>query len=292
MGGQSAGAMSVTLHMLINNSTNLFQSAIIESNPAAVLYRTPSQNVAYAEKFASHVNCSYLDNDCLRAVPVSEIQKITNVPSYIITIPLSTLEFLPWAPNVDGTLIPYQPMSMIYDGLLKSCPVLIGNVQNETNRFVPDVPIGNIAYNDMLKAIFSDYASSVEAIYPSDRRDSVQQLQMLTTDYYFVCPSRKIAEISSTMGNPTYLYMFDHAPTDDYIATSPLCSQGPCHSAELPFVFHSQYLNNATWTLDEVQLSFNIMEYWKTFIFGDSLEADGLLIINRIFLFIKYGYLL
>ena len=71
---------------------------------------------------------------------------------------------------------------------------------------------------------------------------------MLTTDYYFLYPSRKIAESSSKAGNTVFGYQFTQPPSDDYMSTNPLCAEGPCHSVKLPFVFHCQYFNNSTWT--------------------------------------------
>ena len=109
--------MSVTLHLVIPTSSPLFSSAIIESNPAAILYRTPDQNIPYAEKFAEKVNCTYLDMECLRNVPFQEIEKVTGVQSYVITFPVKSTEILPWAPVVDGSFLPSQPLSLFSSGL-------------------------------------------------------------------------------------------------------------------------------------------------------------------------------
>jgi hypothetical protein len=91
---------------------------------------------------------------------------------------------------------------------------------------IPDIPIGNSGYNDILKAIFNENATQVLQVYPDERRSSIKQLQALTTDLYFVCPTRKIATSSSAIGNPTYLYVFTQIPSDDYIALFPLCNEG------------------------------------------------------------------
>ena len=142
--------------------------------------------------------------------------------------------------------------------------MMIGTVMNETNSV--DIPIGNFAYNELVQMVFTTNSSLVLSIYPDDRRNSMQQIQLLTCDYYFLCPTRKIAEISSKDGNLVYGYQFTHVPSDDYISKQESCADSACHSAELPFVFHSQYFNNATWTNPEKILSNDVMFYWSSFV--------------------------
>ena len=82
--GESAGAMSVMLHLVSPLSAGLFHGAIMESSPSAFQYQDyVAQKLTYGDKFVSYANCSAdpassKKNDpaavmrCLRAMPAKE----------------------------------------------------------------------------------------------------------------------------------------------------------------------------------------------------------------------------
>ena len=172
--GQSAGAMSVTLHAIVPSSQGLFSRVIAESNPAGINYRTAEQNYPYAEKVATYLNCSYTDLDCLRSKSWEEIVD-AQIHGYIINLPLTTYEFLPYAPIIDGTIIPEQPMSLFRSGQVNSNveAMVFGVTRNESLAlFSRDIPINAFVYNLMVEAFFTTNSSQVLELYPASHTES------------------------------------------------------------------------------------------------------------------------
>jgi acetylcholinesterase/cholinesterase len=274
--GQSAGAMSVTLHLLSPDSAGLFQRVIIQSNPAAMLYRTPHENLEYAARFAEHVKCAVNDTACLKKVPVDVIIEQEIFPEIIIRIPLGTRMVLPWAPAVDGNLIPQQPLDMFRMGKFQRVPIVLGNVKNETGmQFV----MTKVMYETFVASIFSTNASKVLQAYPPAGLASGTQAFRVLTDYLFVCPVRYLASlIQKQAGAVSYVYEFVHGPRTDPLSPNPPCNheQMACHSAELPFVFNTETFYNASFTQEEQALSIAMNGYWSSFANGKMTQEGGL----------------
>jgi carboxylesterase type B len=99
--GQSAGAMSVGLHLLsIPSSRSLFQTTILESNPFGLPYRTVPQARAVGSAFAKELGCAADDLACLRAAPVDQIVTAQSKAELTIIGLLGDrlAGFLAWAP--------------------------------------------------------------------------------------------------------------------------------------------------------------------------------------------------
>ena len=126
--GESAGAMSVGLHLVSPGSAGLFSRAIMESNVAGFQYQAwDAQEATFGQAFKKASNCTIKGNAtavlaCLRALPAKLAIRIgENVagkagPAIIDRIleggrPEDALA-MQWAPVVDGVEIPDQPIKM------------------------------------------------------------------------------------------------------------------------------------------------------------------------------------
>jgi carboxylesterase type B len=253
--GQSAGGMSVSIHLVAPSSFSLYEQAIVESNPMAINYRSVDDMVV-ATKFADHLGCGTPSNtSCLQSAPMDVMlhtQKITHPVDFD---PLRTSTMLTWAPVIDGVILTDQPVNLLASGKFnKAAKVLIGNVRNETEGFIPDATIGNTLYDLLLNIVFSTNSSDVEHYYPpSGRRYSREEFVMLSTDWLFVCPTRYAALGASKHSPNVYLYQFVHHPYHDpQNAVKAQCGgTAVCHGAELGFVFHTTELANGTWGMCE-----------------------------------------
>jgi len=65
--GQSAGAESIGVHLTSPYSEELFQQAIMESNPFGLPFRNLSDAQEYGAIFAKAAGCEANDMTCLRA---------------------------------------------------------------------------------------------------------------------------------------------------------------------------------------------------------------------------------
>ncbi|TTK00920.1 Anoctamin-1 [Bagarius yarrelli] len=185
--------------------------------------------------------------------------------------------FETWGPHLDGELITEQPLAAFQSGHFQSSkPLLIGTTSEEGVIFVYG------AFNCSLSvlecflyttAIFKQHTFKVLQKYlPVYRnKDTRSMLSQIVTDFIFLCPARRVARSAVKMGGATWLYVFDHTPSDHKIwAGLPFCYDHACHGAELPFQFDSAAAANFSFTPKERCLAEQMVCYWGTFAhFGD-----------------------
>ena len=115
------------------------------------------------------------------------------------------------------------------------------------------------AYTEIIRLVFGSAAGLIEYAYPvSDYKSAWWALEAILTDALFVCPARRSVRWFSKYNIPSYLYSFSHTPS---VTVVPKCT-APCHTTELPYVFHVQPLlaNKA-----ESELSNTVVQYWSSF---------------------------
>jgi para-nitrobenzyl esterase len=116
--GQSAGAASVSAHLVSPRSKGLFSGAIIESGAfsawTAQPYNISSLRLA---EFAKNVGCGAADLACLRAVNASDVLRADRG---------LTQAFLEWSPTIDGVEVVDDPRTLLAAGAVADVPVLVG----------------------------------------------------------------------------------------------------------------------------------------------------------------------
>jgi carboxylesterase type B len=200
LSGESAGAMSVGLHMLsAPKSENLFSAAIMQSNPLGLAYRTVDGAKRSGEYFSTAVGCFYNLQPlaCLRQQPVDAILKAQG--DAMLMLPM--LEFgapgvMSWSPVIDGSIITRSPLEgMRASGIQK--PLVLGVNANEGDLFVglaTTNPVDDLMYRAAMGKFFSaDRMSELAARYPAQGADNRAGLARMITDYFFVCANRFVA---------------------------------------------------------------------------------------------------
>jgi len=271
--GQSAGAMSTTLHLLMPSSFGLYQRAIVESNPVGVRYRTPEQDVEYSNKFATNCGCITPNNvTCLMNLDVPTIIKEQGWIEYVLTpLPIQTTMFLVWAPNIDGNLIPAQPIDMLAAGQFNNVPVIWGTTQNETDGFIPDYPFTCEQYTDVLHAFFGvgELYREIYAEYPCYNNDGRSAAQLIGTDYMFGCSTRYAATCYANFSTtPTYVYQWLQVTVNN---TQPQCIDAACHACEIPYVWETLSVDPnhpSPIPYGDLSLSNTSNLYWSSFAHG------------------------
>jgi acetylcholinesterase/cholinesterase len=284
--GESAGAMSVSIHLVSPNSAGLFHRAIMESNVAAFRYtKAENQYLSFGREFASLSGCVQSNLTCLRALDAKDAIRFGekaagNVGSDIIARILEGGHVedafaMQWSPVVDpgGGDLPDLPLHLFTSGKFNKVPVLLGTNQDEGATFVyagVDTWLPEFLFPYTMDAIFGKDASLVLDFYQEaaktwhDTRDS---LSYVLTDYWFKCSGNYIAKLVDAAGLNAFVYRFEHIlsfpglfPT---FGLPTVCENRTCHATELPFVFH-QHLNY-TLTADEEALSRDFVSYWTAF---------------------------
>lgn len=269
--GESAGAMSVGLHLLsIPSSDGLFGGGIMQSNPFGIPFKTPSEASTEAQLLESLVGCSGQEIDCLRSVDADDI--VTEQSNAVIQMTsllgLHLAGFLVWSPVIDGAFVAEDPTISAQAGGLAN-PVILGTTHDEGILFVKEIAgafggsVSASTYTSVLTLIFgSDNATDIIALYginPSG--DNSEFLSQIVTDYLFGCANRFVADRAVS---DLWAYEF----TENSINVWPdiaECGGKACHGDDLPFTFHTDEQLGIRFTEAQNRLSNEMMAYWGSF---------------------------
>ena len=260
--GESAGGMSVHLHLLAPGSRGLFHRAISESGfPTAVSQRFA---LSLAGSYAHHAGCGATGPwgdaggraeaavlACLRA---ASLANLTRAAGLTIDTSLDPFTHPSYGASIDGAEIPADPRAMVRARNFSNPGValLMGTNTNEGTVFVyPFVqpPLGAAAYTALVGASLRNNGQEVSAPrlaevlkqYPANAAagsDNSALAADLSGDLSFICGTRFLAEAVSGAGSagaaaPVYLYRFNRKAASDP-TPAPF---GVCHGDDVPFVF-------------------------------------------------------
>src|SRR5215471_10491894 len=248
--GESAGAMSVTTLLSMPQAEGLFTQAIAQSGAAA---HTLTQD--QAQMVSGYLTSTLgvpADREAIRAVPLDKlVRAASGLVVEVQTAPdpakwgSLAMSLLPFAPVVDGDVLPRQPLEAIAAGQGGHVPLLIGSNREEARLFLVAAGTLGLIDDDMLAAAAGAYgldAAGLE-VYRAARPTACpgDVLAAVITDWFFAIPAVRVAEAraaaasaASPVGSgvtPTWVYRFDHPAAD---ANRGL---GACHAVEIPFVF-------------------------------------------------------
>jgi para-nitrobenzyl esterase len=277
--GQSAGALSVSLHLVAPGSAGLFRRAVVQSGAWLAPVPTRARYAALSQRVVEAVGCQAAADvlGCLRAKPAQALATALPMPPGIVfgagAIAL---------PFLDGVTLAEQPPQALAAGRLARVPVLLGTTRNEGSMFVVGLGVVGLTEADYAAQVteliapadpmgkgdpFGIYypaldPAAVLAAYPAAAFSSpAEALSELLTDGLFVCPTRAAARAITAAGQSAYLYQFTYGPAY-YKAIDPFYRVA--HGAELPFVFGNHPLGISL-TGAEKDLAAQVMGYWTRF---------------------------
>ncbi|XP_034530099.1 cAMP-regulated D2 protein [Notolabrus celidotus] len=271
--GESAGAQSVSLHLMIQSSKPLFKQAVLQSLPFSIPLKTRHDALKLGKDFAKQTNCSVSDVVCLLSLSPQAVLDAQMKTSSKIVNPFRFLEvFETWGPHIDGELIKEQAVTAFLKGhWQKEKQVLLGTTSEEGVIFVYGVfnkPVSAIESTVYITAIFKQHALRILHKYLPLYRDADRRgmLAQIVTDYVFLCPSRRSARAGTAAGSEVWMYVFDHVASDHRVWSGlTFCYQHVCHGAELPFLFNSASVANFTLSPPEKLMSNRMLCYWGAF---------------------------
>jgi para-nitrobenzyl esterase len=224
--GQSAGAGSAGMLMVIPAARGLFQKAIMESGTPKEVSDKPR---------ATEVSRAYMKIAGVRSI--EELQNLTMAQMLDAQRKLFETRFgySAFRPVMDGTVLDELPMPAVAAGHGTSVPVLIGTNLDEV-RFWPalyDLPLEQKAeglFRKQLEGIVGSKGSEALETYRKSDANYGDSVIHLLGDVLMRLPSIRFAEANSRR-QPTYMYLFTYRSTSTYK------NYGSCHGMELPFVF-------------------------------------------------------
>ncbi len=268
--GESAGGMSVCLHMVSPGSEGLFDRGIIESGPCDQPFPDVAGASATAAALEAAVGCDGEADPlaCLRGKgPEELVNALSSEDS-----PTTLVDAFIWFPVVDGVTLVEPPMDSFEAGTFAQVPVIAGTNRNEGSLLVQTMYEGITPeeFEAFVRANAGADADPVLAAYPLDEYESTEQaLATLMTDAIFACPTRRIARAIAATDTPTFVYEFAE-PLDIPIFPD----LGAFHGAEIPFVWGSALLGGEL-EPDQQTLSAEMQGYWTRFAGTADPDAEG-----------------
>lgn len=238
--GESAGAMSITTLLSMPMADGLFAQAITQSGAAAhTLSADEGRMVGGYLAEALGVPAS---RDAIKQVPLDTlVGAASDLVVEVQTAPdpakwgRLALSLLPFAPVVDGIVVPEPPLEAMAAGRGVNVPLLAGSNRDEARLFLVAPDTIDQIDEATLTATAAAYGLTPDnlGVYRANRPDASpgDVLAAVITDWFFRIPAIRVAEARAASRATTWVYRFDHPdPGSNH-------RFGACHAAEVPFVF-------------------------------------------------------
>lgn len=256
--GQSAGALSVMYLMASPPARGLFAKAIAES---PYLFTTPELKQAkYGTPSAEQLGVNLAtalhapDIAALRAMDAQALMDGSIAAGY------------PTVGTIDGHILPRQLVDIFNQSEQAPVPLLTGLTSGEARSLPPiqPPPVASAGeYETAIRDRYQDLADEFLRLYPAvNLRDTTLAA---TRDAVFEWPAEKMVRKQTALGQPSFLYFWDHGYPAAYAA-----GLHAAHSGEIPYVFGTldhlpPYWPKMPDTAQEWALSDAVIGYWTSF---------------------------
>ena len=266
--GESAGALSVMYLMAAPAAHGLFHRAIAQS---AYMISTP----ALRETVHGTPSAEESGLALSRKIEVRGLSRLRAMDAQAITVEATLAGFLPLG-NVDGKVLPAQPIEIFDQGKQAPVPILAGFNEGEIRslRFLlPPQPADAAAYEAQIRGRYGELAGAMLERYPSTDLD--EAMLATTRDAMYGWTAERLVRKQTGLGQPSFLYYYDHGyPAADEAGLHAF------HASEIPYALGTLESTPPHWpeipdAEQERQLSTAMLEYWATFARDGVPEAAG-----------------
>ncbi|XP_070609668.1 cholinesterase isoform X2 [Erythrolamprus reginae] len=280
--GESAGAGSVSFHLLSPQSYPLFNRAIMQSGSGNAPWGAilPSEARKRTLILAELLHCTDKNETeiiyCLQNKEPQEL--LEKGEAVLIYTGLISLQF---CPIVDGDFLTDMPEILLKRGDFKQTQILAGLNKNEGSLFLlyggapgfskdNNSVINETEFQAGLKLTFpqlNEMGLESIAFHYTDWEDEKNifnyrdAMDNIVGDYYFKCPAAEFIKQFALAGNSAFFYYFEHRSSK---LAWPEWTGVP-HGYEIEFVFGLPLERRVNYSKAEEGLSRSILKYWANF---------------------------
>jgi len=260
--GESAGAGSMTAHLVMPRSWGLFSSIALESG-SFPLWSAKPMNISEAiyQKMLSNTSCA--DAACLEGLSAARLLFAQ------LSIPSTFYDKLwcSFSPTVDGVELSGHPWELAQQGKFAKVPVLHGANTDEGTMFTK---LARTAGKEQLfqfiqnRVGYSEYLPKARVENTTMdylRTEKHPNVTLITHEYWvaeriigdvnFLCPTKLVSPLLSAGGEGVYEYFYEHVNSHQPV---PFVN----HGAEVQFVLGwTEHMNQ-----EERELSQQMASYW------------------------------
>jgi para-nitrobenzyl esterase len=259
--GESAGGISVHVHMASPLAAGTFQRAIAQSG-AVFVQPTLADGESQGTTLADTLGCSDQSAECLRGVTVDDI--LANQPLGLQTA----------SPVVDGVVLPTDLRTAFTSGNFNRVPLIEGTNHDEMRLFVALLfdlqggPLTAAGYANGISALLgvpAGIANVLAGQYPVANYPSPDlALSALATDAAFACNA---FTVNRTVGGRVPVYAYEFADENAPATLLPPVSfpYGAAHAFELNYLFTLPQAFPQAFTPEQQTLSDTMVGYWTRF---------------------------
>ncbi len=286
--GESAGSVSVSIHLLSPLSRSKFSRAIMQSGTANMPWATVTMDEGKRRSLElafDYLGCPRTKEnmekvvECMRAIPPQRL-----VDEQWVT--RGILQF-PFVPVIDGSFLVETPEMTLTRRSFKKCPILLGSNLNEASFFLMyELPeYLKLNHSTMSREQFQNSINRLFHYYPQYPRtinsfgtdaiihqytnwlDSENHLLNLigldnsVGDFGFTCNVNEFAHTYAAAGEMVYYYYFTYRYSSNPWPTW----MGVLHGDEIVFTFGDPLKPGLNYSREEVDLSREMMTYWTNF---------------------------
>jgi para-nitrobenzyl esterase len=269
--GESAGGMSVHVHLASPGAAGLFHRAISQSG-AVFQQPTLEEGETTGTDIADGLGCPDQTTACLRALSVADV--LAGQPSGLQTT----------SPVIDGVVLPLPLRDAFDTGAFNRVPVIEGSNRDEMTLFVAGlfdlrgIPVTADNYHAAISGLLGVGAGAAPLLasrYPVDDYPTpAEALSALGTDAAFAC-NALAADRRLSKWVPTYAYEFDDRNAPMLYLPPVSFPYGAAHAAEIQYLFDTPAAFPQALDPDQQRLSATMARYWTKFARTGKPSARG-----------------
>jgi para-nitrobenzyl esterase len=253
--GESAGAGSVAALLAMPRAAGLFRRAITQSAPGT--FFAPPLAADIMTEIAALLDVAPTVAD-LRRIPTADLVAASDMLATAMQPEISRWGApaylgIPFAPVVDGDVLPRTPFEALADGAAREVELIAGHTRDEYRLLLAaDGRLGNLTDNDAATALQLLAPAGYREAHPDATAERLYEL--VHSDWLFRMPSHRLAEAQVTGGGRAYAYEL----------TWPDTGLGACHGLDVPLVFGTTPLLGFLVDPDQLPYAEQVSQLFRT----------------------------